>query len=49
MRPAQSTPDRLVFHLAYLAHFPFWSFVMIIIDILIIYGLIAHVETYEPT
>jgi hypothetical protein len=37
----------LLFHLAYLAHFPFWSFTMIIIDILIIYGLIARVE-YEP-
>jgi multisubunit Na+/H+ antiporter MnhF subunit len=37
----------IVFQLAYLAHFPFWSFTMIIIDILIIYGLIAHVETYE--
>ena len=37
----------LVFHLAYLAHFPFWSFVMIIIDILIIYGLIARVDEYE--
>lgn len=39
----------LLFHLAYLAHFPFWSFVMIIIDILIIYGLIAHVDEYEVT
>jgi hypothetical protein len=37
----------LLFHLAYLAHFPFWSFTMIIIDILIIYGLIARVEQYE--
>jgi hypothetical protein len=37
----------LLFHLAYLAHFPFWSFTMIIIDILIIYGLIARVEEYE--
>jgi hypothetical protein len=37
----------LIFHLAYLAHFPFWSFTMIIIDILIIYGLIARVEEYE--
>jgi hypothetical protein len=38
----------LLFQLAYLAHFPFWSFTMIIIDILIIYGLIARVEDYEP-
>ena len=37
----------LLFHLAYLAHFPFWSFTMIIIDILVIYGLIARVEEYE--
>ncbi len=38
----------LVFHLAYLAHFPFWSFTMIIIDILIIYGLIARVDYEVP-
>ena len=37
----------LIFQLAYLAHFPFWSFTMIIVDILIIYGLIARVEVYE--
>jgi hypothetical protein len=37
----------IVFQLAYLAHFPFWSFTMIIIDILIIYGLIARVDEYE--
>jgi hypothetical protein len=37
----------LLFHLAYLAHFPFWSFTMIIIDILVIYGLIARVDEYE--
>jgi hypothetical protein len=28
--------------LAYLNHNPFWSFTMILIDILIVYGLIAH-------
>jgi hypothetical protein len=37
----------ILFQLAYLAHFPFWSFTMIIIDILIIYGLIARVDEYE--
>ena len=37
----------MVFQLAYLAHFPFWSFTMILVDILIIYGLIAHVEKYD--
>ena len=28
--------------LAYLPHFPFWSFTMILIDVLVIYGLVAH-------
>jgi hypothetical protein len=37
----------IVFQLAYLAHFPFWSFTMIIIDILILYGLVARVDGYE--
>ena len=37
----------LLFQLAYLAHFPFWSFTMIVIDILIIYGLVRRVEEYE--
>ncbi len=32
----------LVFQFAYVDHSPFWSFSMIIIDILIIYGLAAH-------
>jgi hypothetical protein len=32
----------LVFQFAYLDHSPFWSFTMIVIDILIIYGLAAH-------
>jgi uncharacterized membrane protein len=32
----------LMFHFAYLDHAPFWSFTMIIIDILVIYGLAAH-------
>ena len=35
----------IVFQLAWLAHFPFWSFTMIIIDVLISYGLIARIET----
>ena len=37
----------MVFQLAWLAHFPFWSFTMIIVDILIIYGLVRRVEDYE--
>jgi hypothetical protein len=32
----------LFFQFAYLGHYPFWSFTMIVIDILIIYGLAAH-------
>lgn len=28
--------------LAWLPHYPFWSFTMILIDVLIIYGLCAH-------
>ena len=37
----------MLFQLAWLAHFPFWSFTMIIVDILIIYGLVRHVEVSE--
>jgi len=32
----------LLVQLAYLNHNPFWSFTMILIDLLVIYGLIAH-------
>jgi hypothetical protein len=32
----------LLFQFAYLGHYPFWSFTMIIIDILVIYGLAGH-------
>ncbi|MGZ4690042.1 MAG: DUF7144 family membrane protein [Acidimicrobiia bacterium] len=32
----------LMFQFAYLGHYPFWSFTLIIIDILVIYGLAAH-------
>jgi len=32
----------LMFQFAYLGHYPFWSFTMIVIDILVIYGLAAH-------
>jgi hypothetical protein len=32
----------IVFQFAYLGHFPFWSFTMIVLDILVIYGLVAH-------
>ena len=37
----------MLFQLAWLAHFPFWSFTMIIVDILIIYGLVRRVEESE--
>lgn len=36
-----------LFQLAWLAHFPFWSFTMIIVDILVIYGLVRRVDEYE--
>jgi len=32
----------LLIQLAYLNHNPFWSFTMILIDLLVIYGLVAH-------
>ncbi len=32
----------LLAQLAYLDHNPFWSFTMVLIDILVIYGLVAH-------
>jgi hypothetical protein len=31
----------------YLAHFPFWSFTMILVDTLVIYGLVVYGST-EP-
>ena len=31
-----------MFQFAYLGHYPFWSFTLILIDILVIYGLAAH-------
>ncbi len=34
----------LIFQFAYLGHNQFWSFTMIVIDILVIYGLAAHGE-----
>jgi hypothetical protein len=40
----------LMFQFAYLGHYPFWSFTLIIIDILVIYGLAAHggrVDEYD--
>jgi hypothetical protein len=37
----------LLFQFAYLGHYPFWSFTMIVIDILIIYGLAGSSEVYE--
>jgi hypothetical protein len=40
----------LLVQFTYLAHFPFWSFTMILLDVLVIYGLIVHggVETEAP-
>jgi hypothetical protein len=32
----------LLFQFAYLGHYPFWSFTMIVLDILVIYGLAGH-------
>ncbi len=32
----------LMFQFAYLGHYQFWSFTLILIDILVIYGLAAH-------
>lgn len=41
----------LIFQFGFLGGNPFWSFTMIVIDILIIYGLAAHggKERYETT
>ncbi|MGZ4689554.1 MAG: DUF7144 family membrane protein [Acidimicrobiia bacterium] len=36
----------LLFQFAYLGHYPFWSFTMIVIDLLVIYGLAGSSETY---
>ena len=40
----------LLVQFTYLAHFPFWSFTMILLDVLVIYGLIVHggIETEAP-
>ncbi len=35
----------LIFQFAYLGHYPFWSFTMIVIDILVIYGLAGHASS----
>lgn len=37
-----------IFQLAYLAHFPFWSFTMILVDVLIIWALVVHGRVTEP-
>ena len=34
----------MIFQLAYLAHYPFWSFTIILVDVLVIYGLVVHGE-----
>jgi hypothetical protein len=31
-----------IIQLAYLAHYPFWSFTMILVDILVIWGIVVH-------
>ena len=31
-----------IVQLAYLAHYPFWSFTMILVDILVIWGIVVH-------
>jgi len=31
-----------ILQLAWLAHFPFWSFTMILVDVLVIYGIAVH-------
>lgn len=32
----------MVVQFSYLAHFPFWSFTMILVDTMVIYGLVVH-------
>ena len=32
----------LLVQFTYLGHYPFWSFTMILVDVLIIYGLVVH-------
>ena len=32
----------LLVQFTYLGHYPFWSFTMILIDVLVIYGLVVH-------
>ena len=32
----------MIVQISYLDHNPFWSFTIIIVDVLIIYGLVAH-------
>jgi hypothetical protein len=31
-----------ILQLAFLAHFPFWSFTMILVDVFVIYGIAVH-------
>ncbi len=38
----------MVFQLAYLAHYPLWSFTIILVDVLVIYGLVVHGERAQP-
>jgi len=37
----------MILQLAFLAHYPFWSFTMILIDILVIYGLVVHGGVFD--
>jgi hypothetical protein len=39
----------LMFQFAYLGHYPFWSFTMIVIDLLIIFGLAGSSESWVET
>ncbi len=32
----------MIVQLAYLPHYPFWSFTMILVDILVIWGIVVH-------
>jgi hypothetical protein len=36
-----------VLQLAYLGHYPFWSFTIILVDILVIWGLVVHGGSWQ--
>jgi len=37
----------MIFQLAFLPHYPFWSFTMILLDVLVIYGLVVHGGVFD--